>query len=107
MKRLILLFIFIISLDKHSLAQDKNLTIYAYVNGLVCDFCARALEMTIGKKDEVESINVDLKDKVGKGVSSSEILFDKMGNTIKEEALSALIALGFNKKNAENKINKV
>ena len=45
MKRLILLFIFIISLDKHSQAQDKNLTIYAYVNGLVCDFCARALEM--------------------------------------------------------------
>ena len=44
MKRLILLFIFIISLDKHSLAQDKNLTIYAYVNGLVCDFCARALK---------------------------------------------------------------
>ena len=64
MRRLILLFIFIISLDKHSLAQDKNLTIYAYVNGLVCDFCARALEMTISKKDEVESINVDLKDKV-------------------------------------------
>ena len=51
MKRLILLFIFIISLDKHSLAQDKNLIIYAYVIGLVCDFCARALEMTIGKKD--------------------------------------------------------
>ena len=60
----------------------------------------------IGAKT-AQRIIVDLKDKVGKGDSSSEILFDKMGNTIKEEALSALIALGFNKKNAENKINKV
>ena len=60
----------------------------------------------IGAKT-AQRIIVDLKDKVGKGASSSEILFDKMGNTIKEEALSALIALGFNKKNAENKINKV
>ena len=60
----------------------------------------------IGAKT-AQRIIIDLKDKVGKGVSSSEILFDKMGNTIKEEALSALIALGFNKKNAENKINKV
>ena len=30
-----------------------------------------------------------------------------MGNTIKEEALSALLALGFGKKAAESKIDKV
>lgn len=30
------------------------------VNGLVCDFCARALEMTFGKRDDVKDIAVDL-----------------------------------------------
>ena len=30
------------------------------VNGLVCDFCARAIEKVFGKKDEVQGINVDL-----------------------------------------------
>ncbi len=39
-------------------------TIYADVNGLVCDFCARALEKTLGKKEEVKDINVDLDKKV-------------------------------------------
>ena len=49
----------------------------------------------------------DLKDKVAKGIPTSDLLFDKADNTIKEEALSALIALGFAKKGAENKIDKV
>lgn len=30
------------------------------VNGLVCDFCARALEKTFGRRDEVQAIAVDL-----------------------------------------------
>ncbi len=30
------------------------------VNGLVCDFCARALEKVFSKKDEVAGIDVDL-----------------------------------------------
>lgn len=30
------------------------------VNGLVCDFCARALEKVFSKKEEVQSIKVDL-----------------------------------------------
>lgn len=34
------------------------------VNGLVCDFCARALEKTFGKKDEVKAIDVDLDSKI-------------------------------------------
>ena len=37
---------------------------YASVNGLVCDFCARALEKTFSKKEEVNSINVDLDEKI-------------------------------------------
>lgn len=34
------------------------------VNGLVCDFCARALEKVFSKQEAVESINVDLDAKV-------------------------------------------
>lgn len=34
------------------------------VNGLVCDFCARALEKTFGKREEVKGINVDLEKKI-------------------------------------------
>lgn len=40
-------------------AQSSNI-VYADVYGLVCDFCARALEKVFGKQDEVERINVDL-----------------------------------------------
>jgi len=34
------------------------------VNGLVCDFCARALEKTFGKRDEVKGIDVNLETKI-------------------------------------------
>ena len=64
MKKLILLSIVFTSLHSKSIANNNYSTVYAYVNGLVCDFCARALEKTIGKQDSVKSINVDLKDKV-------------------------------------------
>lgn len=60
----------------------------------------------IGAKS-AQRIIIDLKDKVAKGMPTSELLFDNTGNTIKEEALSALLALGFSKKAAENKIDKV
>ena len=54
-----------------------------------------------------QRIIIDLKDKVAKGMPTSDLLFDKIDNTIKEEALSALLALGFAKKGAEIKIDKV
>jgi Holliday junction DNA helicase RuvA len=47
-----------------------------------------------------QRIIVDLKDKVGKGGKPSD-LFISERNTIHEESLSALVALGFNKKQAE------
>ena len=59
-------------------------SIYAYVNGLVCEFCARALEKTIGNQEEVKSINVDLKQKV-----VIVNLFD--GKSLEEEKLISLI----------------
>lgn len=35
-------------------------TVNVKVNGLVCDFCARALEKVFGKREEVSGIKVDL-----------------------------------------------
>ena len=60
----------------------------------------------IGAKT-AQRIIIDLKDKVAKGMPTSDLLFDKIDNTIKEEALSALLALGFAKKGAEIKLDKV
>ncbi|MDC0204204.1 Holliday junction branch migration protein RuvA [Flavobacteriales bacterium] len=60
----------------------------------------------IGAKT-AQRIIIDLKDKVAKGLPTSDLLFDKMDNRIKQEALSALLALGFAKKGAESKIEKV
>ena len=59
----------------------------------------------IGAKT-AQRIIIDLKDKVAKGMPTSEISFD-LDNTMRSEALSALLALGFAKKGAESKIDKV
>lgn len=53
-----------------------------------------------------QRIIIDLKDKVAKGLPSADILFN-LDNTMKSESLSALLALGFAKKGAEQKIDKV
>jgi len=39
-------------------------TIKATVNGMVCGFCATAIEKTFKKQPEVSTVNVDLKDKL-------------------------------------------
>ena len=53
-----------------------------------------------------QRIIIDLKDKVGKGKETSDLLFTQ-DNTIKEETLSALLALGFTKKVAYKKMEQV
>ena len=53
----------------------------------------------IGAKS-AQRIIVDLKDKIGKGAGIDELFFSK-DNTSREEALSALVALGFQKKTVE------
>ncbi len=60
----------------------------------------------IGAKT-AQRIIIDLQDKIAKGLPTTDLLFSKMDNTIKEESLSALLALGFAKKGAEQKIDKV
>lgn len=59
----------------------------------------------IGDKT-AQRIVIDLKDKLGKAGTSAPVLLTQ-GNTIKEEALSALLTLGFNRNVAEKELNKV
>lgn len=59
----------------------------------------------IGAKS-AQRIIVDLKDKVGKGAGIDEIFISK-DNTSREEALSALVALGFPKKTIEKVLTRI
>ena len=59
----------------------------------------------IGAKS-AQRIIVDLKDKVGKGAGIEE-LFTSKDNTSREEALSALVALGFPKKTVEKILTRI
>ncbi len=59
----------------------------------------------IGAKS-AQRIIVDLKDKVGKGAGIDELFISK-DNTSREEALSALVALGFPKKTVEKVVTRI
>ena len=59
----------------------------------------------IGPKS-AKRIILELKDKVGK-MSTGAVLVSTPNNTMKEEALSALVALGFNKQAAEKVVGKL
>ena len=59
----------------------------------------------IGEKT-AQRVIVDLKDKMGKSDLSSEI-FSSSNNTLKQEALSALVMLGFNKLGADKVLDKI
>ena len=60
---LILLFLLVyssfVSWVSKSYANDSCATVN--VKGMVCDFCARAIESVFGKHDEVRDVIVDLK----------------------------------------------
>lgn len=53
-----------------------------------------------------QRIIVDLKDKIAKGVNIDDLFLSER-NTIQDEALSALVALGFAKKQAEKVVGKL
>lgn len=71
-------------------------TINVSVNGLVCDFCARALEKVFSKQDAVSGIKVDL----DKGLVTVTM---KPNQTIDDETLTKLITdSGYNVTNIQN-----
>jgi len=45
-------------------AYATTSTSIVHVNGLVCDFCARAVEKVFGKQKEVDAVKVDLDKKI-------------------------------------------
>ncbi len=59
----------------------------------------------IGAKT-AQRVIVDLKDKIGKSEGLDELFLSER-NTIREEALSALVALGFGKKQVEKTVGKL
>lgn len=63
MKKLILMST-LLTLSFNPLAYAAHDKAYVDVNGLVCDFCARALEKVFGKQDAVNTIGVDMDTKV-------------------------------------------
>lgn len=73
-----------ISYPLPAFAAHPGGTVYADVNGLVCDFCARALEKIFGKQDAVESIDVDLDTKV-------ITIFFNEGQSLDDKTITELI----------------
>jgi len=59
----------------------------------------------IGAKT-AQRVIIDLKDKIGKSSESVQV-FDKEDNTTREEALSALVMLGFNKRAIEKALDRI
>jgi len=60
----------------------------------------------IGAKT-AQRVIIDLKDKIGKQPASDQILMTGQDNTIRDEALSALVMLGFARKSVEKELDKI
>ena len=60
----------------------------------------------IGAKT-AQRVIIDLKDKIGKGPATDQILISSTDNTIRNEALSALVMLGFAKNTVEKVLDKL
>ncbi len=56
----LVLFLSLPNFQLHTKNNSKSEVLYIYVNGLVCDFCARSIEKLFSKRDSVESINLNL-----------------------------------------------
>lgn len=82
---LTLLFTAMLIASPRALAQE-NCTeqTSVKVNGLVCDFCARAVEKVVGGRDDVNAVKVNLDD--GKVTISM-----KPGKRIDDKTLTSLI----------------
>ena len=48
---------------KHNNMSQQDLVVVVKVQGMVCDFCARGLEKSFGKKKEVKDIDVNLNER--------------------------------------------
>ena len=81
MKKLFLTIGFTVALAPSAYAGE---IVKIGVNGMVCDFCARAIEKVFMKQEAVESIDVNLTDKLIKAVM-------KDGKTLDDETITNLV----------------
>jgi len=89
----LLTIIFSLSFSSAMAAEECKDTINVKVNGMVCDFCARALEKVFGRRDDVAHIKVDLD-------NSNVIVEMKRGLNIDDAAITKLISdSGYDVKN--------
>jgi copper chaperone CopZ len=78
-------FIFILAaLASFPATAAEQCVVDVKVNGLVCDFCAQALEKTIGEQPQVQAIEVDLDNSV------VHITY-RQGQSLDEAAVTQLI----------------
>ena len=84
MKKLLLIIVFWALFSLPALGDHPHGTVYVDVNGLVCDFCARALEKVFGKQEAVASITVDLDEKV-------ITIYLNEGHSLDDEAITQMI----------------
>lgn len=72
--------------DTHTVSAEtaKESDIVATVNGMVCDFCARAVSKVFGKNAAIDTVHVDL--------DAGEIHVDlKPGATLDDETVGQLV----------------
>ncbi len=60
----------------------------------------------IGAKT-AQRIIIDLKDKIGKSPASDKVFMTPGSNAVREEALAALVMLGFQKKSVETELDRI
>lgn len=84
MRKLILTLALTLSFIAPSWANHPSGTVKVDVNGLVCDFCARALEKVFGKQEAVDSININLDEK-------QIAIHFKEGQSLDDETIKQLI----------------
>ena len=65
-------------------APVENASVSAKVKGMVCDFCARAIEKVFGREDAVERVSVDL------DAGAINIAF-KPGENLSDDRIAELI----------------
>lgn len=76
--------------EAHAEQAVQSGDVHVSVNGLVCDFCARALEKVFGKEEAVKAIDVNLDTKI------ITVNFNK-GQTLSDEKITQLITdAGYN-----------
>lgn len=86
MKKFILVFSFICISTPALAAEALKIS----VNGLVCDFCARAIEKVFSKQEAVDSVSVDLTTKL---ITANM----KDGQTLSDDEIKSLITdAGYN-----------